>query len=124
MEIAEALKRFRTEFNVTQRQAAIAVGVTDRAYGDYERGTARIPGTAVVKLADTFGVSADYLLGRTDVPNPAAPAVSEADVEAIKQELLAEFDRRIAKRVQRAAALLYAPDLDKLLEKTGEGTPS
>ena len=69
MNLADSLKRFRRELNVTQKQASSIVGVSERSYGEYERGTAKIPASAILKLADTFGVSADYLLGRTDTPN-------------------------------------------------------
>ena len=36
----------------------------------YEKGTRTIPVEAVIKLADYYKVSTDYLLGRTDDPTP------------------------------------------------------
>ena len=69
MTYADALKRFRKDFNLTQKQAASAAGILQQAYQKYEYG--RVPSAEVlVKLADTFNVSTDYLLGRTDNPNP------------------------------------------------------
>ena len=38
-----------------------------------EKGVREIPTWAVLKLADLYGVSTDYLLGRTDVPAPYPP---------------------------------------------------
>ena len=43
-------------------------------YRRYEKGSGRHPPGAVVKLADFYGVSTDYLLGRTDIPAPYPPA--------------------------------------------------
>ena len=40
-------------------------------YSLYERGKREVPAWAVIKLADFYNTSTDYLLGRTD--NPSAP---------------------------------------------------
>lgn len=39
-------------------------------YRRYEKGTREIPVSVVMKLADFYHVSTDYLLGRTDDPTP------------------------------------------------------
>lgn len=39
-------------------------------YWRYEKGIREIPTWAVIKLADFYNVSTDYLLGRTDDPTP------------------------------------------------------
>ena len=39
-------------------------------YWRYEKGVREIPAWAVIKLADYYHVSTDYLLGRTDRPEP------------------------------------------------------
>ena len=70
MTIAESLKRFRKEFRLTQKEVASALGTSQQSYQVYESKT--IPSAAVVlKLADAFDVSTDYLLGRSDSPRPA-----------------------------------------------------
>lgn len=67
MTIAEALKRFRKEFKITQQQTADAINVLKPSYQRYEYGT--IPtATVLIKIADAFNVSIDYLVGRTDDP--------------------------------------------------------
>ena len=65
----DSLKRFRQEFKITQKQAAQGAGVVERLYQKYEHGEVAPSVLVVMKLADTFGVSTDYLLGRTDSPN-------------------------------------------------------
>ncbi len=67
MTYAEALKRFRKEFNLSQRDAAESAGIMKPAYQRYEYG--RDPAIGVLyKIADKYNVSIDYLVGRTDNP--------------------------------------------------------
>ena len=100
MTLSEALKRFRKEFKVTQKQAASIAGITERAYQDYETDKTKVPVAALVKLADAFDVSLDYLAGRVDAPKAGVNiiAISQADIDAIKRDLYDEVDRRLALR--------------------------
>ena len=68
MTYADALKRFRNRFGITQKQAALSAGILEQAYQKYEYG--RDPSVSVLcKLADAYDVSADYLLGRVQTPD-------------------------------------------------------
>ncbi len=42
------------------------MGITERNYQRWEKGEVNASGTALIFLGDYFGVSADYLLGRTE----------------------------------------------------------
>ena len=42
---------------------------TQVCYSNYENGKRDIPTDVLIKLADYYNVSVDYLLGRTDNPN-------------------------------------------------------
>lgn len=65
--LADRLKELRAEHNVTQKQTAIAVGISEITYQRYEYG--RAPAyDKLIQLADFFDVSLDYLVGRTDNP--------------------------------------------------------
>ena len=62
----ETLSALRRERNISQRQAAQDLGVSQALLSHYENGI-REPGlTFVVKACDYYQVSADYLLGRTN----------------------------------------------------------
>ncbi len=63
---AQHLKTLRKERRLMSKEIAEYMGVGQRAYLYYESAThyPDIPG--LIKLADLFGVSADYLLGRSD----------------------------------------------------------
>ena len=60
------LRELRASKGVTQKRAAESMGLSERLYQSYELGE-KEPGLGnIVKLADFFEVSADYLLGRSD----------------------------------------------------------
>ncbi len=52
---------------LTQRQVAEYLGISQPSYIRYENGQSEPTLTNLVKLADLFDVSVDYLLGRTDL---------------------------------------------------------
>lgn len=66
MKIQERLRSLRKEKKETQVQVAAAIGVTDRQYQRFEAGV-NLPGFEnLCALADHFGVTLDYLAGRSD----------------------------------------------------------
>jgi len=66
MRLSERLRELRKERKETQVQVAKASGITDRQYQRFEAGE-NLPGFEnLCALADHFGVSLDYLAGRTD----------------------------------------------------------
>lgn len=62
--VRERLKPLRREKKVTQKQMAEMLECTEQHYQRIEYGTINLPATTVIFLADYFGVTADYLLGR------------------------------------------------------------
>lgn len=68
MPLPDALKRFRKQYKVTQKQAASVAGVAERVYQSYEYGKVVPTASVLIALADAFDVSLDYLVGRSDVP--------------------------------------------------------
>jgi len=67
-DIADRLKKLRKARGVTQKQVSTAIGLTENNYQSFEYGTYRPSHDSIIKLADFFDVSTDYLLGRTDNP--------------------------------------------------------
>lgn len=67
MEIfAQRLKELRKEHRRTSKELSEYLGVSQRAYLYYESATNYPDVAGLIKLADFFGVSTDYLLGRTE----------------------------------------------------------
>jgi transcriptional regulator with XRE-family HTH domain len=46
------------------------LNIRQNTYSQYELGRLNYPVEALIKLADLYGVSVDYLLGRTNVKTP------------------------------------------------------
>ena len=63
----ERLKEQRKLYGFTQREMAERLGVSQPSYIRYENGTAEPSQASLVKIADIFDVSVDYLLGRADI---------------------------------------------------------
>ncbi len=63
--ILQQLKNIREDNDVRQKTVADYLGVSQNTYSQYENGVISISPEMLVKLADYFGVSVDYLLGRT-----------------------------------------------------------
>ena len=61
---AERVKPLRTAKKVTQKQMAELLNCTEQHYQKIEYGNVNVPATTVIFLADYFGVTTDYLLGR------------------------------------------------------------
>lgn len=64
--LAERLLMLRTERHLSQDEAAKALGIGFQSYRRYEHSEREPTAPVIVSMADFFGVSADYLLGRTD----------------------------------------------------------
>ena len=69
MEIYEKLRQLRKERGETQKQVAAAIGIRERPYQYLESGEHQPSLDTFVALADHFGISLDYLAGRTDNPH-------------------------------------------------------
>ena len=62
--VAQTLRPLRKAKNMTQREMAELLDCTVQHYQRIEYGKVNLPATTVIFLADYFGVTADYLLGR------------------------------------------------------------
>ncbi len=59
----------REDADLTQQQIADAIGITQRKYSYIETGTQPLTDELLVKLANYYRVSIDYLLRQTNNPN-------------------------------------------------------
>ena len=62
----QCLRDLRQERDLKQREMADLLGMTLRNYQRMEHGEINIPALTLCALADYFGVTTDYLLGRSD----------------------------------------------------------
>ncbi len=64
----QRIRDLREDRDLTQAALAQILHCSQRIYSNYERGEVDIPTEILIKLADYYDVSVDYLLGRTDNP--------------------------------------------------------
>ena len=62
------IKDLREDNDLTQKQISEYLLCDQSLYSKYERGERSIPLELVIKLADYYDVSLDYIVGRTDTP--------------------------------------------------------
>ncbi len=60
------VKELRKEKGITQVNVSTNIGVEESYYGKYERGVHDIPLSVLIKLADFYNVSLDYITERTN----------------------------------------------------------
>lgn len=68
--ILQRLEDLRIDHDLSQRQIGEILNCNRNVYGRYERGEREIPVWALIKLAQHYKVSVDYILGLTDDSKP------------------------------------------------------
>lgn len=63
------LKELRNSERVSQQQLADVIGVSQQSINKYENHSVEPDIDTMIKIADFFSVSVDYLIGRTEVKN-------------------------------------------------------
>ena len=88
--IGERLKDLRVERKLTLKQLSNEVGISKSALGKYESDNGKdISPYSILLLADYYGVSCDYLMGRTETKNHPNTALhelhlSDASIDVLK----------------------------------------
>ena len=89
----EIIRGLREDRDLKQSDVAAILGTSQQYYSKYETGKYEMPVRCILILADFYGVSTDYLLGRTDEPDGGT---------APRLHALAEELRALAARVENA----------------------
>ena len=66
----DRLRELREDYDLTQKQVAEVIGIRYNVYQRYEYGINLIPIDKLIRLADYYHTSTDYILGRVDDPRP------------------------------------------------------
>ena len=98
--IAHRLQTCRMGAKLTQQELAMRININHLTYRGYENCKSDIPIVYLVRLADEFGVSMDYLTGRTDSKN--------GEMIITRANPANDTDARIAQLEKTVARLLNA----------------
>ncbi|HEM3629941.1 TPA: helix-turn-helix transcriptional regulator [Streptococcus suis] len=72
------LKKLRQEAELTQGELAKQLNTSQQNIGHWETGRQRPKYEMLIELTSLFNVSIDYLLGKSDIPNPYAKSEFES----------------------------------------------
>lgn len=99
MQMNFRLRELREESGLTQKQVGNIIGVKDSAVSKYERMEQQPDYESLIKLADYFNVSLDYLLGRTDERNKNASYTLAAHRENGYDKPLTEDEKKMVESI-------------------------
>ena len=69
----ERIRNEREDRDMTQAKMAEILSIHQTTYSDYELDNLNIPMPMIIRIADLFGTSIDYLVGRTNEKMPYPP---------------------------------------------------
>ena len=67
------LKAIREDRDITQKTLSEYLNIRQNTYSQYENGQRQLPIDVLIKLAEYFATSTDYILGLTDNPERYPP---------------------------------------------------
>lgn len=79
------LRDIRKERGKTQKQIAKLLGISQQSYSAYENGVSQPPRDALIKLAEYYQVSTDYLLDRTNLPTSTQGQVTFSNIFPVEK---------------------------------------
>lgn len=80
------LRDIRKAHGKTQKQIAKLLGISQQSYSAYENGVSQPPRNALIKLAEYYQVSTDYLLDRTSLPTSTQGQVTFPNVFPVEKK--------------------------------------
>lgn len=130
--IADILTELREKHGYTMKEVAEGIEVKPDTYRSYERGRLQPNLDVVVKLADFYNISADYLLGREpQSPNPILQLTQEemerrlvAAYFSLPQKLRDEFLHSMAEELEKQGEIVetttVGAELDRMAQSDAE----
>lgn len=117
--LKDQLKLLREKAGLTKKEAAKAIGITERAYIAYEYGERDVSTDTLIKIAKYYGVTTDYLLDiePAEPPNPL-DLLNLSDVEkAILQVYISVSPKKRKPMENFLVELASGADLQLLKDK-------
>lgn len=62
----QRIQDLRTDADMSQKQLSEILHISQRSYSHYETGSRNIPVEMLIRLANYYDISVDYLVGRTN----------------------------------------------------------
>lgn len=95
MEFHERLKTIREKRDIRQKDAATKVGIKNNTLSSYESGDRKPDYETLIKLADLYEVSIEYLLRGQELPEKEKGSLYFFDMEGLTEEEIHDIKRHI-----------------------------
>jgi len=103
------LKQLRKKAGISQQALAEKIGVSQQSINKYENHNIEPDIQTLVRLADFFNTSVDYLVGHTEIEHPIEP-VSPYDLNQTEAKIIDNY-----RVISAKGNLLFRPEDDKIL---------
>lgn len=113
MKINERLKQLRVDNNLLQKEIAKILNVPKNTYGAWERGNNEPSVDIIIKLADFYQISTDYLLNREE--EDGRIIVQELELPSDEKKVLEKY--RVLPPELKAVSYEYIKSLSNLIEE-------
>lgn len=107
------LKELRKTKNLLQSEIATAVGLSIQTYSSYEVGARNPDYDTLIKLADFFNVTTDYLLGRTSDNIFENSYIPKSEIQEVYDELDEMEQAQVLSFAQTLAKYKKSSELSK-----------
>jgi ribosome-binding protein aMBF1 (putative translation factor) len=84
-EIASRIRKCRLDARLTQEEVSEKIEANALTYKGYENCRSDVPTVYLVRIADFYGVSVDYLVGRTDRKEESSSGSLEERIVQLEQ---------------------------------------
>ena len=92
-EIAGRIRKCRLDARLTQEEVSEKIDANALTYKGYENCRSDVPAIYLVRIADFYGISVDYLLGRTD-SKEECPSSSIEERIALLEQMMAQINQK------------------------------
>ncbi len=110
--LKDNLKQIREANGLTKRELCEKTGISERAYLTYEYGEREPKISVIEKLADFYGVTTDYILGRDNVLSPFEEIISRINENTKTMDVI-EMYGQLPENVQQAIINFMSSLLEK-----------
>lgn len=97
--IGDRILGLRKELNLSQKELAENVGITEASLSRYENNLREPRAEIIIRLADALNCSTDYLLGKTDVKDDIPLPNGKLYKDSIEYRNFKEIENRVLKRL-------------------------
>mgnify|MGYP004665085013 CR=1 FL=1 len=79
------LKKLRNQFGISQQQLADVIAVSQQSVNKYENHSVEPDIDTLIRMADYFHVTVDYLIGRSETERCEMPGITSGEVDLLNK---------------------------------------